>query len=235
MYREIVYDIHKGEFIPLNESFIGKHNDGLYADKSVDNAGYWDNQNAPDKYKGAGILKVTSDGFYLEFGATVPFAQLFGLNTAIVDEYMDLKPKLELVETPKPTPPTKPVEPKQPGLKEPAPLGVAPKEPNKFDKEKPVKPTVTPPTAPTPPIKPDLKEPTPPTRPVEPPKVEKPAKPVEPPKVETPTEPVEPPKVEKPTLPRTGSASDMSMTVVGLLTTLASFFVFTKRKDESNK
>ena len=86
-----------------------------------------------------------------------------------------------------------------------------------------------------------------PVKPVEPPKVETPVKPVESPKVEKPTEPVEPPKMvkptkqvkppkeEKPTLPRTGSASDMSMTVVGLLTTLASFFVFTKRKDESNK
>ena len=65
--------------------------------------------------------------------------------------------------------------------------------------------------------------------------MEKPTKQVELPKEETPTKLVEPPKEEKPTLPRTGSASDMSMTVVGLLTTLASFFVFTKRKDESNK
>lgn len=260
-YREIVYAIHNASFIKLNESFVYKHDDGFYADKTLDeiNSGnpVWDNQESPYKYKGAGVIKVTEDGFYLEFGATVPFTQLFGINTAIVDEYIDVKPKLELVETPKPTPPTKPVEPKQPELKEPTPLGVAPKEPNKFDKEKPVKP--------------DLKEPTPPTRPMEPPKVEKPVKPVEPPKVEKPVKPVEPPKVEKPTepveppkmvkptkqvetpkeeiptkqveppkeekstLPRTGSASDMSMTVVGLLTTLASFFVFTKRKDESNK
>lgn len=200
-YREIVYAIHNASFIKLNESFVYKHGDGIYADKTLDeiNSGnpVWDNQESPYKYKGAGVIKVTEDGFYLEFGATVPFTQLFGINTAIVDEYIDVKPKLELVETPKPTPPTKPVEPKQPELKEPK--------------------------APTPPVKPDLKEPTPPTRPVEPPKVEKPVK------------PVEPPKEEKSTLPRTGSASDMSMTVVGLLTTLASFFVFTKRKDESNK
>lgn len=74
-----------------------------------------------------------------------------------------------------------------------------------------------------------------PTEPVEPPKMVKPTKQVETPKEETPTKQVEPPKEEKPTLPHTGSASDMSMTVVGLLTTLASFFVFTKRKDESNK
>ncbi|CEO61948.1 LPXTG cell wall anchor domain-containing protein [Streptococcus pneumoniae] len=279
-YREIVYAIHNASFIKLNESFVYKHDDGFYADKTLDeiNSGnpVWDNQESPYKYKGAGVIKVTEDGFYLEFGATVPFTQLFGINTAIVDEYIDVKPKLELVETPKPTPPTKPVEPKQPELKEPTPLGVAPKEPNKFDKEKPVKPDLKEPKAPTPPVKPDLKEPTPPTRPVEPPKVEKPVKPVEPPKVEKPVKPVEPPKVEKPTepveppkmvkptkqvetpkeeipkeetptklveppkeekptLPRTGSASDMSMTVVGLLTTLASFFVFTKRKDESNK
>lgn len=274
-YREIVYAIHNASFIKLNESFVYKHDDGFYADKTLDeiNSGnpVWDNQESPYKYKGAGVIKVTEDGFYLEFGATVPFTQLFGINTAIVDEYIDVKPKLELVETPKPTPPTKPVEPKQPELKEPTPLGVAPKEPNKFDKEKPVKPDLKEPKAPTPPVKPDLKEPTPPTRPVEPPKVEKPVKPVEPPKEETPVKPVEPPKVEKPakpvvppkeetpakpveppkvekstkpveppkeekpTLPRTGSASDMSMTVVGLLTTLASFFVFTKRKDESNK
>ncbi|MFQ6728778.1 LPXTG cell wall anchor domain-containing protein [Streptococcus pneumoniae] len=233
-YREIVYAIHNASFIKLNESFVDKHGDGIYADKTLDeiNSGnpVWDNQESPYKYRGAGVIKVTEDGFYLEFGATVPFTQLFGINTAIVDEYIEVKPKLELVETPKPTPPTPPIEPKQPELKEPTPLGVAPKEPNKFDKEKPVKP--------------DLKEPTPPTRPVEPPKVEKP---VEPPKVEKPTKQVEtlkeeiptklvePPKEEKPTLPRTGSASDMSMTVVGLLTTLASFFVFTKRKDESNK
>ncbi len=274
-YREIVYAIHNASFIKLNESFVYKHDDGFYADKTLDeiNSGnpVWDNQESPYKYKGAGVIKVTEDGFYLEFGATVPFTQLFGINTAIVDEYIDVKPKLELVETPKPTPPTKPVEPKQPELKEPTPLGVAPKEPNKFDKEKPVKPDLKEPKAPTPPVKPDLKEPTPPTipveppkvekpvKPVEPPKVEKPEKPVEPPKVEKPTEPVEPPKIvkptkqvespkeetptkqveppkeEKPTLPRTGSASDMSMTVVGLLTTLASFFVFTKRKDEINK
>lgn len=260
-YREIVYAIHNASFIKLNESFVYKHDDGFYADKTLDeiNSGnpVWDNQESPYKYKGAGVIKVTEDGFYLEFGATVPFTQLFGINTAIVDEYIDVKPKLELVETPKPTPPTKPVEPKQPELKEPTPLGVAPKEPNKFDKEKPVKPDLKEPTPPTRPVEPPKVEK--PVKPVEPPKVEKPVKPVEPPKEETPAKPVEPPKVEKPTepveppkeeiptklveppkeekptLPRTGSASDMSMTVVGLLTTLASFFMFTKRKDESNK
>lgn len=226
-YREIVYKIHNGSFIKLNESFVDKHDDGIYADKVLDDIDSgtpaWDNQESPWKYMGAGIVKVTEEDFYLEFGATVPFGQLFGLNTAIVDESIVVKPKLELVETPKPTPPAPPVEPKAP--------------------TPPVEPKV--PTPPTEPVKPPKEET--PTKPVEPPKVEKPAKPVEPPKVETPTEPVEPPKVEtptkpveppkeeKPTLPRTGSASDMSMTVVGLLTTLASFFVFTKRKDESNK
>ena len=203
-YREIVYAIHNASFIKLNESFVYKHDDGFYADKTLDeiNSGnpVWDNQESPYKYKGAGVIKVTEDGFYLEFGATVPFTQLFGINTAIVDEYIDVKPKLELIETP--TPPTRPVEP--PKVEKP----VKPVEPPKV--EKPVKP-------------------------VEPPKVEKPTKQVETPKEEIPTKLVEPPKEEKPTLPRTGSASDMSMTVVGLLTTLASFFVFTKRKDESNK
>lgn len=217
-YREIVYAIHNASFIKLNESFVYKHDDGFYADKTLDeiNSGnpVWDNQESPYKYKGAGVIKVTEDGFYLEFGATVPFTQLFGINTAIVDEYIDVKPKLELVETPKPTPPTRPVEP--PKVEKP----VKPVEPPKV--EKPVKPVEPP------------KEETP-AKPVEPPKVEKPTEPVEPPKEEIPTKLVEPPKEEKPTLPRTGSASDMSMTVVGLLTTLASFFMFTKRKDESNK
>ena len=204
-YREIVYKIHNASFIKLNESFVDKYGDGIYADKTLDeiNSGNptWDNEKSPHKYRGAGVIKVTEDGFYLEFGATVPFTQLFGINTGIVDEYIDVKPKLELVETLKPTPPTKPVEPKQPELKEPTPLGVAPKEPNKLDKEKPVKPDLKEPKAPTPPVKPDLKEPTPPTRPVEPPKVEKPVNPIESPKVEKPVKPVEPPKVEKPVKP----------------------------------
>ena len=220
-YREIVYKIHNGSFIKLNESFVDKHDDGIYADKVLDDIDSgtpaWDNQESPWKYMGAGIVKVTEEDFYLEFGATVPFGQLFGLNTAIVDESIVVKPKLELVETPKPTPPAPPVEPKQPELKEPTP---------------PVKPDFKEPTPPTKPVEPKV---TPPTEPVEPPKEEKLTEPVEPPKVEKPTESVEPPKEEKPTLPRTGSASDMSMSVVGLLTTLASFFVFTKRKYESNK
>ena len=238
-YREIVYKIHNGSFIKLNESFVDKHDDGIYADKVLDDIDDgtpgWDNQESPWKYMGAGIVKVTDEDFYLEFGATVPFAQLFGLNTAIVDESIVVKPKLELLTTPNPEKPTAPVEPK-----EPTPP-VEPKVPTP-----PTKP-VDPPKeeTPTKPVEPPKEET--PTKPVKPPKeekateslellkVEKTTQPVEPPKVVTPTKPVEPPKEEKPTLPRTGSASDMSMSVVGLLTTLASFFVFTKRKYESNK
>lgn len=257
-YREIVYKIHNGSFIKVNESFVDKHDDGIYADKVLDDIDSttpgWDNQESPLKYMGAGIVKVTDEDFYLEFGATVPIAQLFGLNTAIVDESIVVKPKLELVTTPNPEKPTAPVEPKLLELKEPTPVENQPKEPNKFDKEKPVEPKVTPPTEPTPPKQPELADQTPPTPPGEKPKVvekikyEKPTKPeyegpkppVPPVKPDLkeptpPTKPVEPPKEEKPTLPRTGSASDMSMSVVGLLTTLASFFVFTKRKYESNK
>ena len=244
-YREIVYKIHNGSFIKLNESFVDKHDDGIYADKVLDDIDSttpgWDNQESPLKYMGAGIVKVTDEDFYLEFGATVPIAQLFGLNTAIVDESIVVKPKLELVTTPNPEKPTAPVEPKRPELKEPTPP-VKPDFKEPTPPTKPVEPKVTPPTEPVEPPKEEKS-----TEPVEPPKVEKPTESVEPPKeeksteslelpkVETPTESVEPPKEEKPTLPRTGSASDMSMSVVGLLTTLASFFVFTKRKYESNK
>ena len=204
----------------MNESFVDKHDDGIYADKVLDDIDDgtpgWDNQESPWKYMGAGIVKVTDEDFYLEFGATVPFAQLFGLNTAIVDESIVVKPKLELLTTPNPEKPTAPVEPKRPELKEPT---------------QPVEPKV--PTPPTEPVKPPKEEK--PTEPVKPPKEEKSTESLELPKEEKSTEPVEPPKEEKPTLPRTGSASDMSMSVVGLLTTLASFFVFTKRKYESNK
>jgi len=243
-YREIVYKIHNGSFIKLNESFVDKHDDGIYADKVLDDIDDgtpgWDNQESPWKYMGAGIVKVTEEDFYLEFGATVPVAQLFGLNTAIVDESIVVKPKLELVETPKPEKPMAPVEPKQPELKEPTPpvepkAPTPPTEPVKPPKEeKPTEP-VKPPKEekPTEPVKPPKEEK--PTQPVKPPKVEKATESLELPKEEKSTEPVEPPKEEKSTLPRTGSASDMSMSVVGLLTTLASFFVFTKRKYESNK
>ena len=223
-YREIVYKIHNGSFIKVNESFVDKHDDGIYADKVLDDIDSttpgWDNQESPLKYMGADIVKVTDEDFYLEFGATVPIAQLFGLNTAIVDESIVVKPKLELVTTPNPEKPTAPVEPKQPELKEPTPVENQPTEPNKFDKEKPTKPDLKEPKAPTPPKEPELKEPTPPTPPGEKPKVvekikrkkpkepeykgpKPPVPPVKPDLKEPtpPTKPVEPPKEETPTKP----------------------------------
>ena len=105
-----------------------------------------------------------------------------------------------------------PIPPKQPELKEPkapTPPNEKPKVVEKIKREKPKKPEYKGPTPPIPPIKPELRTPTPPTEICE----------------------VEFPNVEKQTLPRTGSESNVGISVVGLLTALGSFFILTKRKD----
>lgn len=256
-YREIVYKIHNGSFIKVNESFVDKHDDGIYADKVLDDIDDgtpgWDNQESPWKYMGAGIVKVTEEDFYLEFGATVPFAQLFGLNTAIVDESIVVKPKLELVTTPNPTPPTKPVEPKDPWLREPT-QPLEPEQPELKEPTPPVKPIINEPKAPIPPVKPIINEPKVPTPPGEKPKVvekikrEKPKEPeykgTKPPTPQTKTLPanatetvtIEAPNRDLPiptnkqTLPKTGSATDLS--IVGLFSMVIGMFGLTKRKKQ---
>ena len=87
-YREKVYKINNGEFIKLNGSYVDKHRDGVYSDKNVDAISGWDNQTSKTKYLGAGVAKVTSDNFSLEFGASVPVSQLFSLNTKGINDFI---------------------------------------------------------------------------------------------------------------------------------------------------
>jgi len=119
-YREIAYSVSNAEFVQLPGSYVIQHEDGIYSDKSVDSIGGWDNPHSKDQYLGAGVLKVTSSDFSIEFGATTPISQLFGLNTNAISLFQTIEPKLELVhnEVPKPE---KPVEPELPTIEKPTP------------------------------------------------------------------------------------------------------------------
>lgn len=119
-YREIAYSISNAEFVKLPGSYVDQHEDGIYSDKNVDAIPGWDNPRSKEQYLGAGVLKVTSSDFSIEFGATTAISQLFGLNTNAVSLFQTIEPKLELVhnEVPKPE---KPVEPERPTIEKPTP------------------------------------------------------------------------------------------------------------------
>lgn len=148
-YREIVYNLTNGEFIPLNNSYVAKHEDGYYSDKSVDNYPVaWDNPTSPEQYLGAGIISVTKDNFSMEFGATTPQQQKFALNTSVADYYITTKPKLELQKTPEPPLPDKPV---PPSVTPPKEIDNEPPKPPEFIGNNIPKPRYMGPKEPTPP------------------------------------------------------------------------------------
>lgn len=120
-YREIVYKINNGEFIKINGSFVGKHDDGIYSDKNVDDAGFWDSPTAEKNYLGAGVVKVTDDNFSMEFGSTTPVTQLFTFSTRSINNFIGEEvPKYVDKVTPEP------------------PLVNGPNEIEKFEKTRPV-------------------------------------------------------------------------------------------------
>lgn len=104
IYREKVYNMSNADFIKLNGSYVEKHEDGIYSDKSVDRVGGWDSPNSKTKYLGAGVAKVTADDFSLEFGATVSVTQLFTLSTKGINDFIS-EDVPEYVEKVTPAPP----------------------------------------------------------------------------------------------------------------------------------
>ena len=212
-YREIVYKLHNGTFVKLNDSRVTNHPDGYYSDTNVDAVYGWDDPASQTQYIGAGVIHVTTDNFSMEFGSTTPRAQRFALNTIVADIYIAAKPKLELQKTPEPP---MPVEPTRPNVVNPVDPGTPPPTPPKFEERPIEKPVYDGPKKPEPPVEPKLVKPTPP-EPVKPPegavpndapKVEIPefnggVVPLDPPKVEIPefnggVVPLDPPIVEKP-------------------------------------
>lgn len=214
-YREVVYKLHNGTFIQLNDSRVAKHSDGYYSDTNIDRIPGWDDPTSDTQYIGAGVIQVTVDHFSMEFGSTTPRQQRFALNTIVADMYIAEKPKLELQKTPEPplpSPPEKPTigepkktnpplpdtpsflerifkEPKYDGPQEPQP----PQAPKPFDGAPP-----SPPTTIQPPKEEYGKEPQKPTPPTNP---NKPIEPVEPSKPTSPITPDEPIDLEKPVEP----------------------------------